>query len=325
MTRPKRINIPFTLYHILSRTNSGDIAFVDQEDEQKFLSYLGKYVDIFSIKIHAWCLMGTHFHILMETEDRPDISEFMRRLLTAYTIYYNRRHKRHGHLFQGRFKSYVVDKASYLLALSRYIHLNPVRASLVPNPEMYQGSSLRYYIHGGEPDYLYTSEILAWFKGNRKQYARFIRKGLTEDTKPEIVGQMFVGSKTFIKRTRKRKAQIEKKGTRAWTAQRKRETLYQKEEDRRAEEILKKVSDYFHLFPDMIKNSRYSKGKIGKARRLVIMLLRSRLPWTGERIMRFLGLRSLSMLSYHSKAVNDEEYCIFMEEIDKRERNNKSS
>ena len=320
MARTIRINLPFSLYHVLSRTNTGVIAFADHEDEQKFLLYLGKYAAIFSIKIHAWCLMNTHFHILMETAEQPDISEFMRRLLTVYTVYYNRRHKRHGHLFHGRFKSYVVDKAAYLLELSRYINLNPATASSPQNPETYRGSSLRYYIHGGEPEFLYTAEILAWFKGNRKQYAKFVRKGLSENIKPEIIGQMFVGAKNFIQKTQNRKAQLEKSGTRAWAAQKKREQAQQDKQKRKAEEILNKVADYFHLSPEAIKNSRYGKGTIGKARSLVLMLLRAHLPWSGARVMRFMGLRSQSMLSYHSKAVSEEDYCILEKEINNKNK-----
>ena len=130
MARPKRIDLPFSLYHVLSGTNKRDKAFRDSRDENTFLSFVEKYSNIFSLRIHAWCLMPTFFHLLLETTDRPSLSEFMRRLLTAYTMYFNRRHKRNGYLLQGRFKSYIVDKTNYLLDLSRYIHLIPVETKI---------------------------------------------------------------------------------------------------------------------------------------------------------------------------------------------------
>jgi len=156
MTRPKRIDLSFSLYHILSRTNSGDTAFQDNKDRSKFLEYVSRYTQLFDYRIHAWCLMSTHFHLFLESDQVPQLSEFMRRLLTAYTVYYNRRHRRHGHLFQGRFKSYIVDKSDYFLSLSRYIHLNPRETERPQDPFRYQGSSLRYYIKGGEPNFLHT-------------------------------------------------------------------------------------------------------------------------------------------------------------------------
>ena len=100
----------------------------------------------------------------------------------------------------------------------------------------------------------------------------------------------------------------------------KREQAQQDKQKRKAEEILNKVADYFHLSPEAIKNSRYGKGTIGKARSLVLMLLRAHLPWSGARVMRFMGLRSQSMLSYHSKAVSEEDYCILEKEINNKNK-----
>ena len=139
-----RIDLPFCLYHVISRTNSGEIAFTGKREMDKFLGYLEKYSKIFNFRIHAWCLMPNHFHLLLESTDQARLSELMRRLLTAYTIFCNRRRGRHGHLFQGRFKSFVVDKSEYLLELSRYIHLNPARMKKQVDPEIYYGSSLRF-------------------------------------------------------------------------------------------------------------------------------------------------------------------------------------
>jgi len=310
MSRPKRINLPFCLYHVLSRTNSESVAFHDMKDMWKFLSYLAKYQHLFDFRVHAWCLMPTHFHLLLESAAHADLSELMRRLLTAYTVYYNKRHKRHGHLFQGRFKSYVVEKSSYLLALSRYIHLNPVADKDKRNhdPATYPGSSLKYYLNGGEPPFLYTKEILSWFKGERKAYARFVMEGLNEDIKPQIIRQAYIGGKSFIQRMGMRaNAQIKKK-LKLGIADNKTDNIREMEEKQKARELLEEVAHYFHLSPELIRNSRHGLGHIGKARTILVTLLRETLTWTGGRIISFVGLRSWSAFSYHIRKAAETEY-----------------
>ena len=131
-----------------------------------FLEYLTGYLEQFEMRIYAYCLMHTHFHLLIESR-KSNLSEYMRRLLTAYTVWFNRRHQTRGHLFAGRFKSIVVERGDYLVAVSRYIHRNPVDASLVKNAEDYPWSSMRVYAGKREPGFVYTREILSWF-GNRK-------------------------------------------------------------------------------------------------------------------------------------------------------------
>lgn len=161
MSHLNRIDMPFSLYHIYFRTNSGDDACLYQWDREKFLKYMSRYLDIFEFRLHTFCILANHFHLFSESTQRPVLSEFMRRLLTANTVYLNRRGGRHGHLFQGRFKSHIVKKFFYLLALSRYIHLNPARLAKTWEPDRFAGSSLLCYINGREPQYLYTKEILS--------------------------------------------------------------------------------------------------------------------------------------------------------------------
>lgn len=307
MARPKRIDLPFSLYHVFSRTNTGDLAFNDARDEQKFLSYVNKYSDIFSYKVHAWCLMPTHFHLLLESTNRAALSEFMRRLLTAYTVFFNRRHKRHGHLFQGRFKSYIVEKANYLLALSRYIHLNPVHSRRSAEPVKFRGSSLRYYIDGGEPAFLYTKEILGYFKGSRKSYELFIREGLTQETKIPIFAQSFVGDNEFARRIRKRLGYLEKKGSRSQKAQEMQRLKIVEQDTRKAEEIVKKVSVHFEMSPEIIKKSLKVRGKIGKARAVAVVLMREHIMWTCMKITKYLGLKGKRGISYYGVRVRREK------------------
>ena len=162
MTRPKRINLPGCVYHVICRADQDDVVFTGDQDKERFLEYLGDYAQQFSIRIHAYCLMDTHLHLLIETR-KPNLSEFMRRLLTAYTVWFNRRHQTRGHLFAGRFKSIVVERGDYLVAVSRYIHLNPVEASLVKNAEDYPWSSMKFYSGKARSGLIHTKEILYWF------------------------------------------------------------------------------------------------------------------------------------------------------------------
>ena len=307
MTRPRRINLPFTLYHVMSRTNSGDLSFLDQRDYLKFLHYLRKYTDLFSLRIHAYCLMSNHFHLLVEVLNRPELSEFMRRLLTAYTVYFNRRHGRHGHLFQGRFKSIVVEKADYLLALSLYIHTNPSRANENLSAETYKWSSLKYYIQGDEPEFLYTTEILHWFKGNRDKYAGFIREGMNEVTKPEIVQQRYIGGKSFVYRMNRRMAMMRKGASKAAKSMKKVAMEQEKSDLERANDLLKKVANHLRLKPGDIRNRRFGQRNVGKARTLVICLLRESLPWSYMKITEFMNLRDKSIVNYHEKRLRESQ------------------
>ena len=130
MARPLRIEWPGALYHVTDRGNERQLIFRDDQDRRKFLHYFEETIEKFGLIVHALCLMPNHYHIEIETPN-GNLSKAMQWLKTTYTVYFNHRHSRSGHLFQGRYKSIVVEKDSYLLELSRYIHLNPVRAGLV--------------------------------------------------------------------------------------------------------------------------------------------------------------------------------------------------
>jgi putative transposase len=308
MARIKRIDLPFTLYHVFSRTNSGDLAYKDSRDRAKFLEYLSKYVQIFEFRVHAWCLMPNHFHLLLESMKHPLLSEFMRRLLTAYTVFFNRRHERHGHLFQGRFKSVVVDKSDYLLALSRYIHLNPVLSGGAGEPEAYQGSSLRFYLKGGEPAFLCTNEILSWFEGDREKYGKFIREGMNEDIKPMIIQRRFIGSQQFVRRLNSRLHYISRKGSRAHAAALKENLNKIEEENARASDILKAVADYFGRSQEEIQKGRFARNELFNARAVCAVLLREYLPWTCHDVEDFLCVKNV-FYQYQAHIKQNHEAC----------------
>ncbi|MCX7635078.1 MAG: transposase, partial [Syntrophales bacterium] len=142
MARPLRLEYEGALYHVTSRGNGRQAIFLDDADNLKFLELLGKTVDRFRWVCHAFCLMVNHYHLMIETPD-ANLSKGMHHLNTTFCLAHNKRHQRVGHLFQGRFKSIVVDREHYLLELARYVVLNPVRAGMVTTPADWPWSSYR--------------------------------------------------------------------------------------------------------------------------------------------------------------------------------------
>ena len=142
MARPLRVEFPGALYHLTARGNARGAIFLDDEDRQGFLSVLGSVIDRFGWICHAYCLMGNHYHLMVETPS-ANLSKGARQLNGVYTQRFNRRHRRVGHLLQGRYKAILVERDSYLLELCRYIVLNPVRAGTVRRAGDYRWSSYR--------------------------------------------------------------------------------------------------------------------------------------------------------------------------------------
>lgn len=205
MTRPLRIEFPGALYHLTARGNGRAAIFLDDFDTGVFLSILGDLVERHNWICHAYCLMGNHYHLLIETPD-GNLSAGMRQLNGIYTQKLNRRHGRVGHVFQGRFKSIIVEKDSYLLELCRYIVLNPVRAGIVKHPRDYPWSSFKFTAGSGNgPAFLFTDWVLAQFGENRKEaqnrYREFVLAG-TEAESPwkRLVGQCLLGEEPFLER-----------------------------------------------------------------------------------------------------------------------------
>lgn len=172
MARPLRIEYPGAFYHVINRGNNQEKIFKNNRDKEKFLEYLEKANERFSIIIHTYCLMSNHFHLLVETPE-PNLSVAMQWINVSYATYFNRKRGRHGHLFQGRFKAILIDADKYLKHLSRYIHLNPVRAKIVINPAEYNWSSYPAFIgKQTKPHFLETDWLLSIFGKNRKESKR---------------------------------------------------------------------------------------------------------------------------------------------------------
>jgi len=134
MPRKSRIDAPGALHHITARGIERCRIFKDQTDRNNFLDRFGEIIKATNTSCFAWALIPNHFHLLLRAGDVP-IATVMRRLLTGYAVFYNRRHRRYGHLFQNRYKSILCQENAYFLELVRYIHLNPIRAKLVKDIE----------------------------------------------------------------------------------------------------------------------------------------------------------------------------------------------
>lgn len=204
MPRGPRIQFPGGLYHVICRGNNRERIFRDDADRKRFLELLRRYRERWHAVIHAYVLMPNHMHLLVETPSRP-LSEFMRGLNTAYTMSFNRRHRRVGHVFQGRYKSHVVEKDAYLLELTRYLHLNPVRAGLVTQPERYPWSSYREFLCQAAAPWLSNPDTaLAQLGRTRTRavpaYRHFVREGVQSGNlrgEFPIVAGRFIGSDRF--------------------------------------------------------------------------------------------------------------------------------
>ncbi len=193
MARPLRVQFPGAIYHVTMRGVERRVIFGDHADRERFLDRLGEAVENYGARLYLFCLMPNHVHLLLETP-RANLSAFMHALQTAYTVYFNRRHQRAGHLMQGRFWAKPVAGDAYLLKLSRYLHLNPVSVATARDQPLghrraelraYPWSSYRGYAGlAMSKDYVSERPILAMTgkpgMNRRRAYRRFVESGLTE-------------------------------------------------------------------------------------------------------------------------------------------------
>lgn len=204
MARPLRIEYPGAFYHVTSRGNEQKDIFKSKSDREKFISYLESASVRYGAVIHAYCMMGNHFHLLIETP-RGNLSQIMKHINSSYTMYFNVKRKRAGHLLQGRYKAILIDGDAYAIELSRYIHLNPVRAGIVGVPEDYLWMSYRYYTGENVPDWLTTDFILSYLGDNpvtaKKRYKHFVHDLIKKEYQSpllETVASTILGSPEFI-------------------------------------------------------------------------------------------------------------------------------
>jgi REP element-mobilizing transposase RayT len=203
MARPLRIEYPGAVYHITSRGNEKKSIFKDDQERYTFLDILETVNKRYHWMCHAYCLMDNHYHLLIETPD-GNLSIGMRYLNGVYTQFFNRQHKRTGHLFQGRYKAILIQKDSHLLAVCRYVVLNPIRGGIVARPEEWKWSSYRATAGRAKRHSCLTTDwVLGQFSVARgtaeKEYRQFVRGGIgKEPIWTEVKGQVILGEDEFI-------------------------------------------------------------------------------------------------------------------------------
>ncbi len=202
MARQWRIEFEGALYHILSRGNQQQDIFLGDEDRNCFLDILSAMSERFAVDIFAYVLMDNHYHILLRTQ-KPNLSKSMQWMGTTYTRRFNLNHFRSGHLFQGRYKSIIVENDAYLLRLSYYIHRNPLRAGLVERLADYPWSSYSAYAYKKKcPEWLKTNVILKQYdaKDKRRAYRQKVQKYSDEKNRiwEDVRHGLIYGSQNFI-------------------------------------------------------------------------------------------------------------------------------
>lgn len=207
MARKPRIEFAGALYHVIARGNRRAPLFHDTADYRTYLDRLERYRARDGVTVHAYVLMTNHVHLLLQSGKRP-LSRTMQTLQFTYSQYYNRRYKKTGHVFQGRYQAILCDRDAYLLELVRYLHLNPARIRAPVSPWTYRWSSHAAYLGRPSPVEVNAASVLASFHRRvgpaRQAYRRFMREGLAlghQDRFYETVDQRFLGDERFIEET----------------------------------------------------------------------------------------------------------------------------
>jgi len=205
MSRPLRIQYPNAWYHVMNKARQGQVAFPVKEDKLAFIYLLMDTAEMFNLNVAAWCLMETHYHLLVQTPE-ANLARCMRHINGVYTQKHNVRHGCDGTLFRGRYKSILVDADNYLLELVRYIHRNPLRAGLVEKLSQYNWSSHKAYLSGSEKwNWVHKDFILGMLAKSRNTQLKKYRRFVSKKDSPELCSffekinlPSIIGDKSFV-------------------------------------------------------------------------------------------------------------------------------
>jgi len=290
MARPYRLQSENCFYHITSRGNDRKKIFLNDTDFEKFLEYIVTAKGKYDFYLLAYVLMSNHYHLLIKTT-RPNLSKIMHYINGSYTTYFNVKREKSGHLFQGRYKSLVIDAESYFKELTRYIHLNPIRAKMADNPGDYKWSSYQAYIGRKRKDkHIDKQEICKYLDMTRESYRLFVLNGISGREKEEreeydifkdVYGGFLLGRVGFIKEKLKElKVQVESD-----------EISYRKELNVgiEPERIIAEVARRYKKKPEELKNSR-TKPAIEK--QVAIYLIRKHTGLTNGEVGKIFKMRA---------------------------------
>jgi putative transposase len=269
MARPLRIQYENACYHVTCRGNARQDIFLDEGDRKKFLECAARSLDIYQVQLLCFVLMNNHFHLIVKTP-KANLQEFMRHFNISYTAFFNTRHGRSGHLYQGRYKAFLIDADSYLLQVSRYLHLNPIHTKEMESPDdetkreylrNYRWSSYPDYVSSSRYPFLSPTDILDQFQ-SKAAYRVFVEEGLNIIDRPleRGKGHGIVGSDDFIGKIMEQ-AEIALERERPQT----RRVISHVEPER----VLQAVSRQFRTTQDEIMKSRHQ----GPARSVAMDML----------------------------------------------------
>lgn len=313
MPRQPRLDAPGALHHVMGRGIERTNIFRIDRDRDDFLNRLANQCMDGNLIVYAWCLLSNHFHLLVRTGREP-IFRSMKKLLTGYVVNFNLRHKRIGHLFHNRYKSVICEEDPYLLELTRYIHLNPVRAGMVGGVE-----ELRNYRWAGhcvimgrvEQKWQDIDTVLRYFGRGRKaveKYEQFVREGVSQGRRPELVGGGLIRSLGGWSQV----LSLKRRGVKVASDQRilggdKFVQKLMSEAEKREKETLRlgrKVPDLVTLAKRIVRGegveetelrSGIRKRGVARARKLFCQLAIGRMGYPGAEVARFLGVTTSSV------------------------------
>lgn len=313
MPRQPRLDAPGALHHVMGRGIERTRIFRIDADREDFLNRFADLCMDGNLMVYAWCLMPNHFHLLIRT-GRQSISKSMKKLLTGYVVNFNLRHKRYGHLFQNRYKSVICEDDPYLLELTRYIHLNPLRAGVVGNLKglnNYRWAGHSAIMGRVKRDWQDSDTVLAYFGRGREavqKYEQFVKEGILRGRRPELVGGGLIRSLGGWSQV----LSLRRKGIKIASDERilGNDEFVQRllsEAEAREKETLRlsrRVPDLVTLAKNIIKGagieeselrSGARKRKVARARRIFCQLAVGKMGYPGAEVARYLGVTTSSV------------------------------
>lgn len=275
MARPYRLQAEGCFYHITSRGNDRKTIYTNEKDCEKFIEYLATAKEKFKFYLHAYCLMANHYHLFLEIT-QANLSRIMQYVNTAYTIYYNVKRNKTGHLFRGRYKSILVEQDAYYAELTRYIHLNPVRAKITAKPADYRWSSYSVYMTGKSNDCVDIDRVKQFLGMDLKQYGQFVESALIKDY-PDPLKNVYAGF--ILGRTQFIKEKLEQLRIDVESKDFAHKRAIKNITD--PQDVIKAVAGYYKLDPVVM---RTSMARPMIAKRAAIYLLRKKTGLTNAQI-----------------------------------------
>ena len=323
MPRQPRLDAPGTLHHVMGRGIEKTKIFREDGDREDFVSRLAGLAEEGFLTVYAWALMDTHFHLLVKTRNRS-LSQSMRKLLTGYVINFNSRHKRQGHLFQNRYKSIVCEEDPYLLELTRYIHLNPVRVGIVKDLRglsKYRWTGHSVLMGTVKRDWQDTRTVLSYFGRRRGQailgYEAFVREGISKGRRPELVGGGLIRSlggwgQVLSSRRRGVEATSDQRvlgssefveGLLSEAGERERETLRLSARGRGLETLIKEIAEGEGVSERELRSGKRGR-EVSRVRRMVCQVAVDRMGYPGAEVARVLGVATSAVIrAAHSESM----------------------